>query len=69
MRQVLLFGSWVRGDADPESDIDLMVVLDHVDDVREEVDRMEPILWNHTDASDGVSGYHTVRLVTSPAMS
>jgi predicted nucleotidyltransferase len=51
LRQVLLFGSWARGDADPESDIDPMVVLDRVDDVLEEVDRMEPILWEHTDAS------------------
>lgn len=51
LRQVLLFGSWARGDADPESDIDLMVVLDQVEDVWQEIDRMEPILWRHTDAS------------------
>jgi Nucleotidyltransferase domain len=28
IRRVLLFGSWARGDAHPESDIDLLVVLD-----------------------------------------
>jgi predicted nucleotidyltransferase len=30
LRQVLLFGSWARGDATDDSDIDLMVVLDRV---------------------------------------
>jgi predicted nucleotidyltransferase len=28
LSSVLLFGSWARGDAHPESDIDLVVVLD-----------------------------------------
>ncbi len=30
LRDVLLFGSWARGDAHPESDVDLLVVLDEV---------------------------------------
>jgi predicted nucleotidyltransferase len=32
LRQVVLFGSWVRGQAHEESDVDLLVVLDHVGD-------------------------------------
>lgn len=34
-RQVILFGSHARGDAQPDSDVDLLVVLDRVDDARE----------------------------------
>jgi Uncharacterised protein family (UPF0158)/Nucleotidyltransferase domain len=47
LRGVLLFGSWARGDAHPESDIDLLVVLDEVDSPWEELRRMDEILWRH----------------------
>ncbi len=33
--RVILFGSWARGDAQPDSDIDLLVVLPHVDNKRQ----------------------------------
>lgn len=33
--QVILFGSQARGDAQPDSDVDLLVVFDHLDDRRE----------------------------------
>ncbi len=33
-RRVILFGSWARGDARPDSDVDLYVLLDAVDDPR-----------------------------------
>jgi hypothetical protein len=51
---VLLFGSWARGDAHPESDIDLLVVLDHVDSVWDELRRMDPVLWRHSFDNDTV---------------
>ena len=48
LRNVLLFGSWARGDAHPESDIDLLVVLDHVESVWDELERMDDILDRHS---------------------
>ena len=48
LSSVLLFGSWARGDAHPESDIDLLVVLDRVDSVWDELRRMDPVLWRHS---------------------
>jgi predicted nucleotidyltransferase len=44
LRKVLLFGSWARGDAHPESDIDLLVVLDRVDSPWDELRAMDEIL-------------------------
>lgn len=32
--RIILFGSWARGDARPDSDVDLLVVLSHVEDKR-----------------------------------
>jgi hypothetical protein len=54
LRKVLLFGSWARGDAHPESDIDLLVVLDRVDSVSNELRRMDDILWRHSFGNDTV---------------
>ena len=51
-RKVLLFGSWARGEAGPESDIDLLVVLDRVDSPWEELRRMEDVLWRHSFGHD-----------------
>jgi predicted nucleotidyltransferase len=34
-----LFGSYARGEAEPESDIDVLIVLDQVSDYPREVDR------------------------------
>lgn len=48
---VYVFGSRARGDADEDSDLDLVVVLDRVDDPWEEHERMEETLWRHTLAS------------------
>lgn len=43
LRKIVLFGSWARGDAHPESDIDLVVVLDRVEDRWREHVRMRDI--------------------------
>ena len=54
LHRVVLFGSWARRDAHPESDIDLLVVLDRVDSAWEELRRMDAILWRHSFANDTV---------------
>lgn len=54
LTRVVLFGSWARGDAQPESDIDLLVVLDRVDTVWDELRRMDPVLWRHSFDNDTV---------------
>ncbi len=54
LRRVLLFGSWARGDAHPESDIDLLVVLDRVESPWEELRRMDETLWRHSYRNDAV---------------
>lgn len=51
---VVLFGSWARGDAHPESDIDLLVVLNHVDSPWAELRRMDDVLWRHSLGNDTV---------------
>ena len=39
LRSLYLYGSYARGDAGRGSDLDVLVVLDHVDSVWEEIDR------------------------------
>lgn len=72
-RRVLLFGSWARGDAHPESDIDLLVVLDRVESPWQELRRMDEILWRHSYREDAVVsavpvGEGEVREGTSPLL-
>jgi predicted nucleotidyltransferase len=33
--RIILFGSWARGEARPDSDVDLLVVLSHVENKRQ----------------------------------
>jgi len=54
LRKVVLFGSWARGDAHPESDIDLLVVLDRVADRWAEHKRMDDILWRRSLENDTI---------------
>jgi predicted nucleotidyltransferase len=46
LQDVVLFGSWVRGQAHEESDIDLLVVLDEVADRASERDRIVDALFD-----------------------
>ncbi len=39
LQGVYLYGSYVRGEADAESDVDVLVVLDQVSDYGAEIDR------------------------------
>jgi predicted nucleotidyltransferase len=48
LRRVILFGSWARGDAHPESDVDLLVVLDGMRSSWEEGRRMDEVLWRRS---------------------
>lgn len=54
LRSVLLFGSWARGDAHPEADVDLLVVLDRVSSPWDELRRMDDVLWRHSFDNDTV---------------
>jgi len=44
--EVVLFGSWVRGEAHEESDVDLLVVLDEVANRARERDRLVDVLFD-----------------------
>lgn len=39
LKGVYLFGSYARGEADDESDMDVLIVLDRVDNYSQEIDR------------------------------
>lgn len=54
LKDVVLYGSSARKDAHPESDIDLLVVLDRVPSRQAELARMSDILWKHSLANDTV---------------
>jgi uncharacterized protein (UPF0332 family) len=54
LRDVVLVGSRARGQAHPESDIDLLVVLDRVESVWIERERMDEVLWRHSFDNDVV---------------
>ena len=50
--QVILFGSQGRGDAGPDSDVDLLVVFDHLDDRRERRIELKRLLRDAPFAND-----------------
>ncbi len=45
LRGLVLFGSWARGDAEEESDIDVMVVLDEIEDGAAESSRIMEVVY------------------------
>lgn len=60
LRDVRIFGSWARGDAHPESDIDILVVLDRVGSRWDERQRMEDVLWQRSFEHDIVVSAYPV---------
>lgn len=54
LRGVVLFGSRARGDAHPDSDVDVLVVLDQVTSPWDELRRMDEVLWRHSFEHDTV---------------
>jgi predicted nucleotidyltransferase len=46
LRGVVLFGSWVTGEAHEESDVDLIVVLDQIDNRGRERDWLVDVLYD-----------------------
>jgi hypothetical protein len=57
LREVLLFGSWARGDAHEESDVDVLVVVDGLDESerREVMDAAYDAAASSLGADDWVS--------------
>jgi hypothetical protein len=54
LRGVLMVGGWARGDAHPESELELLVVLDSVQNRWEERRRMDRVMWRHSMRNDTV---------------
>jgi predicted nucleotidyltransferase len=44
LKGVYLFGSYARGEADAESDIDVLIVLDRVDNYSQEIERTSELV-------------------------
>jgi predicted nucleotidyltransferase len=44
LKGVYIFGSHARGEAGPESDVDVLIVLDRVDNYSEEIDRTSEVV-------------------------
>jgi hypothetical protein len=54
LREVLIVGPWARGDAHPESELELLVVLDDFADRWQERRRMDRVMWRHSVRNDTV---------------
>jgi len=54
LRSVMLVGAWARGDANPESPIELLVILERIGDRWQEKRRMDRIVWRYSIRHDTV---------------
>lgn len=45
LHEMILYGSYARGDAVEGSDLDILLVLDHVRDPLDERERLSMLLW------------------------
>jgi predicted nucleotidyltransferase len=41
---IYLYGSYARGEQDRESDVDILIILDHIDQYGAEIDRTGPLV-------------------------
>jgi hypothetical protein len=48
LKGVLLVGSWARGDAHPESPLELVVVLDRISDRWNQRRELDRVMWRHS---------------------
>jgi hypothetical protein len=60
LKGVLLIGAWARGDAHPESALELVVVLDRISDCWEERRRLDRVMWRHSVRNNTVIQEHLV---------
>ncbi|MGH7493338.1 MAG: nucleotidyltransferase family protein [bacterium] len=44
LKKIILFGSHARGQATSESDVDLLIVLDQLSSLRQEVEKLVPVV-------------------------
>ena len=59
---VVIFGSWVRGDAHVESDVDLLVVLDRLEHRAAERNRMVDLLFDlEADSGRAIQAFPVAR--------
>ena len=54
LKGVYLFGSYARNEEDEESDVDVLIILDRIDNYSEEVDRTSALL-SETSLAHGCS--------------
>jgi hypothetical protein len=54
LQSVMLVGAWARGDAHPESAIELLVILERISDRWQEKRRMDRIVWRYSIRHDTV---------------
>lgn len=54
LRRLILFGSYARGEAEPDSDIDVAVVLDDYESDFAEIMRSDEVAWPLSLANDTV---------------
>jgi uncharacterized protein len=66
LADVVMFGSWARGEAHEESDVDLIVVLDRLGDRAAERNRMVDILFDlEADSRRAIQAFPVARADTS----
>jgi hypothetical protein len=54
LQSVMMVGAWARGDAHPESPVELLVILERISDRWQEKRRMDRIVWRYSIRHDTV---------------